>query len=281
MPQHGKLKNPNKLDDNGVFLSRASINKFPGHASNTLFFTATSFDFDSREAAPEEGKGENFMRLHEIGRRDCELVKYPEIPNLTRKSQSYSISFGPKQSTDWEVNKFIMATKKAATNSGPMPAPEFGLRSTYQDLAAPRTKSDLERAKPAALQSLTPHQKSQPSLVTRSSSQEMYGGNHSGFKALGDRFLPIHELDIDGKTRPDFWYSSYDSEFQNFTPKPHKDSVRWRKHHGHKLVKSFLKEMGAQLRSPPSHSKSDHHRPLPVGLVGTDQAVMHELAKTS
>ena len=42
--------------------------------------------------------------------RDCKVLKYPEIPNLTRKSQTYSISFGPKQSTDWEVNQFVVQT---------------------------------------------------------------------------------------------------------------------------------------------------------------------------
>ncbi|CAE7607495.1 unnamed protein product [Symbiodinium natans] len=277
MPQHGKTKNPNKLDDSDVFLSRASMNRFPDHAANTLFFTATSFDFDSRAAAPEEGKGPNFMRLHEIGRRDCEIVKYPEIPNLTRKSQTYSISFGPKQSTDWEVNKFVMAQRKATTNSGPKPAPDYGMRSTYQDLSAPRSKSDLERSRPAALEGVPLEKAREPSLVLRSLSQETHGGDHSGFQASGEKFLPIHYLDIDGKTRPDFWYSSYGNEFVNPSAKPHKDSVKWRKRHGHKLVKGFLKDLGAQMRE--TRSTGDiHHRPVPVGLVGTDKETMRRLA---
>ncbi len=42
--------------------------------------------------------------------RNCKVLKYPEIPNLTRKSQTYSVSFRPKQSTDWEVNQFVVQT---------------------------------------------------------------------------------------------------------------------------------------------------------------------------
>lgn len=275
MPQHGKTKNPNKLDDSAVFLSQNSISRFPEQASKTLFFTATSYDFDSRSAAPEEGKGENFMRLHEIGRRDCELVPYPEIPNLTRSSQTYSISFGPKQSTDWEVNKFVMASRKATTNSGG-PAPDYGMRSTYQDLTVPKTKSDLERSRPAALEGPALEKRREPSLVLRSQSQDMHGGEHSGFKATGDKFLPIHCLDIDGKTRRDFWYSSYGNEFVNFSAKPHIDSVKWRKRHGHKLIKSFLKDLGAAPHG--TRSTGGLHRTLPLGLVGTDQETMRRLA---
>eukprot|EP00435_Cladocopium_sp_Y103_P029404 s2482_g7.t1 len=198
-----KPKNPNKLDDSGVFLSKGSINNFPKDVSKTLFFTATSFDLGDREPAPEEGKRENFLKLHEIGGRDCKVVKYPEIPNLTRKSQTYSISFRPKQSTDWEVNQFVVQTKRAGTGAG-VPAPSYALSSTYQDLSKLRSAAELEHAKPAWTRPKDVAKAHQPSMISRSLSQDTFAGEHSGFKAIGDRFLPIHELSVDLGSR-DFW----------------------------------------------------------------------------
>lgn len=264
-----KPKNPNKLDDSGVFLSKGSINNFPKDVSKTLFFTATSFDLGDREPAPEEGKRENFLKLHEIGGRDCKVLKYPEIPNLTRKSQTYSISFGPKQSTDWEVNQFVVQTKRAGTGAG-VPAPSYALSSTYQDLARQRSAAELEHAKPAWTRPKDVAKAHQPSMISRSLSQDTFAGEHSGFKAIGDRFLPIHELTVDLGSR-DFWYSTYDSEHRNFHSKPHKGhSPHWRRHRGARLVDQFFQEL---------HSIKPASEKLlkPLSMLGTDLDLMERL----
>ncbi|CAK9009035.1 Uncharacterized protein SCF082_LOCUS10122 [Durusdinium trenchii] len=228
---------------------------------------ATSTELGDRSPAPEEGQRENFLKLHEIGRRDCKLIPYPEIPNLTRKSQTYSISFAPKQSTDWEVNKFVMQTKKAGTGAG-VPPPDFGMRSTYQDLSRPRSLSELKHALPAWTREREVF-KSQPSMIKRSLSQDTFAGEHSGFKAIGDRFVPIHELSVDLGSR-DFWYSTYGSEHRNFFSKPHKDTQRWRKRHGPKILDQFFQELNG-----PTVTKSTFLKPL--NLLGTDLEMMAQL----
>ncbi|CAJ1448086.1 unnamed protein product [Effrenium voratum] len=263
MVQHAK-KNPNKLDDSGVFMSGNSISKFPADASQNLFFTATSFDFGALAPGEAEGKGENFLQLHEIGRRDCKLVKPPEIPLLTR-SQTYSVSFGPKKPTDWELNQFVLQTKQASSQE--VPGPSYATRSSYQDLAKTRTASEMLRAQPPLLARDMHRVQSQPSLVRRSLTQDMHR-EHRGVKARGDRFLPVHELDV-GLGSYDFLYSTYGSEHRSFGARPHKGhSVHWRKQRGPQLVDDFFQDFRRERRGAGAERE-----PLPpVSLVGSGKA---------
>eukprot|EP00440_Ansanella_granifera_P056577 gb/GFBE01061325.1/.p1 GENE.gb/GFBE01061325.1/~~gb/GFBE01061325.1/.p1 ORF type:complete len:279 (+),score=42.05 gb/GFBE01061325.1/:1-837(+) len=264
-------KNPNKLEDSGVFFSKRSINRFPQKASDTLFFTATSYDWDAKQPREEaEGLGENFLRVHEIGRRDCALVKYPDIPLLTRKSQSYTLQFPPKQATDLEVNRYAAELKKMGT-AGKGPKLELAAKSSYGETFVRSSPSEMRRARPAPVfSSATPSAKPQKSIVRRSHSQTVHGGDHSGFKASGEAFHPIHELEVDNGCPLDFWQSRGHLEFADHSRRTgyKGQSVRWRKRHGTKLVDRFLDDMGDSLRrinSAPSVTMLK-----PVNFIGVE-----------
>eukprot|EP00931_Biecheleriopsis_adriatica_P010352 TRINITY_DN111425_c0_g1_i1.p1 TRINITY_DN111425_c0_g1~~TRINITY_DN111425_c0_g1_i1.p1 ORF type:complete len:280 (+),score=48.23 TRINITY_DN111425_c0_g1_i1:54-893(+) len=264
-----KKSENNKMKDNDVFLSKRSINKFPQTAADTLFFTATTYDYNAtppREKA--EGKGENFLRLHEIGRRDCKDVKYPDIPLLTRHSQTYTIMFPHKKATDLEVNKYAADLKKeGSTSAGPSLA--LSAKSHYQDTFVRSSPLEMRRAKPAPIFSSSAVSKKERSLVLKSTSQTTYAGEHSGFKATGEQVLPVHQLEVDNGSPADFWRSRKDLEYVDHSLGGYKgQSSKWRKRHGTKMVDSFLNDMGDSIRR--MNSAPTLGLMKPVSMIGSN-----------
>ena len=70
------------------------------------------------------------------------------------------------------------------------------MRSTYQEQSVACSRSQLRRCAPSWTRERHVV-RSQPLLTTTSLSQETFKGHHEGFKAVGDRFRPIHELSVD------------------------------------------------------------------------------------
>eukprot|EP00930_Biecheleria_cincta_P064115 TRINITY_DN49664_c0_g1_i1.p1 TRINITY_DN49664_c0_g1~~TRINITY_DN49664_c0_g1_i1.p1 ORF type:complete len:277 (-),score=39.03 TRINITY_DN49664_c0_g1_i1:113-943(-) len=269
MPGHGKV---NKSQDNGVFQSRASIDAFPRAASDTMFFTATSYDWTEKRPTKDEGRQENMLYLHEIGRKDCRYLRQglaPLVPGLTRNSQSYTLSYRPKQPTDWELNRYNVEQKKLAQKNIPQ---KMIARSNYTEFFRGSSPEEMRRAKPAPrFSSGDGLPETGNSLVTASHSQTVHTGpGEDAFEAGGAKVLPIHNLAIDGASKPDFWQSRYRKEFEGQLPteKCHGQSPKWRKRQGTKMVNTFLQDIERSIRQ--MNAPADRSVKRPVNFIGSD-----------
>jgi len=267
------MAHENKPVDNGIFQSRNSVALMPPDLSQTLFFNSTTFDYDAREPNEAEGLQTNMLRIHETGRKDCKFVPPPFIKGLTRKSQTYTLSYRPKQATDLEVNKFALELKKMGTTVGP--PQKFSSTSSYQQVFRPSSPASMKRAKPTPLFTSAGSPPQNPkSMVTASHTQTIHGGeNLKGFKATGAKALPVHELEVQHGIPPDYWKarSHYDYTDYRGDVKVSGTSVPWRKKHGRKMVDTFLNDFGQTLqRASTAPDPLKRKVAKPIMFVGTD-----------
>lgn len=210
------------------------------------------------------------MRVHEIGRPDCKHVRPPKIPCLTRESQSYTLAYRPKQPTDWELNRYNVELKKKGSGAQSTPV-EMISKSNYGENFRFSSPAEMRRAKQKPRFSAHGSTvKPTDSIVTASHTQTIHSGPQDGVEAGCEKVLPIHNIEIDGATAPDFWRSRYRAEHGDQLPPMQcsGQSPKWRKRQGNEMVETFLGDMLQSIRQmnvPPDRSVKK-----PVNLLGTD-----------
>ncbi|CAE8677017.1 unnamed protein product, partial [Polarella glacialis] len=251
----------------GLFLSQRSLARFPKSDAQKLFYKSSNYDFDGKQVTKEE-KGSSFRRVQEIGRYDCEFVKYPkDIPLRTRYSQTYTLQFPAKKATDFEVNRYMVELKSAG-NAPAVPIP-FTTTTTNFDAFKFPSPEEMRWAKPALIFSTASRSSGGTGKVefAKSQTQSTHNGDLGGFDATSAQVKPAHELEVDPNAQQAFWTSRYRGDFESSKPLCQGHKPKWRKREGVKLVNKVLEEMGRPIRHS-SSAPSLAPRCLPVSLIG-------------
>jgi len=134
-----------------MFASKQTLRHVPKTAGDTMYFTATSFDF-SEDVAKACVRDENMTHTFTIGGHKNKYLSHPsgKVPLLTHAFCGYRRDFKGQRSGDEDINRSVMAQQRLGAGGASAPKLNTGtIESTYledfADSLSPEARRNARR----------------------------------------------------------------------------------------------------------------------------------------
>lgn len=250
--------------------TKGSLHFMPKTTQDSLFFNATSFDYDGKVRSRDQlGSLED---VYEVSLPTGSAM----VPLLTHKSVGYNQQFYRKVPTDWDMNRANV--DKHMAGSPPGGGLDIPMRSLYTETIGRRmSRADRRGAmrppdNPDAARG--PHKGGQL-MVSRSSTQTAHAEPNRSFRATGEEWRGQNNLVL-CEPATDFFDSRYRMEhcsWHRASTAPHPQTAAARRRAGRRRpgsVPAGLEDLMVAMRGP-ERSASSPSGPLvaPLSLVGS------------